>query len=153
MAEPVLEFTVHVEQVEGFEFRVRFDRDHYAELTLDEPPPLGRDAAPNAARVLAAAIGNCLAASLLFCLKRAGAAPAGLTSEVRAQLVRNEQKRLRVGVVDVTLRPRGVAGGAEAMAKCLGSFEDFCVVTQSVREGIDVRVRVESEGAAPLSGL
>lgn len=43
--------------------------------------------------------------------------------------------------------------GHEAVAKCLGSFEDFCVVTQSVREGIDVRVRVEPEGAAPLSGL
>lgn len=153
MAEPVAEFIVHVEQVEGFTFRVRFDREQYAELTLDEPPPLGRDAAPNAARILAAAIGNCLAASLLFCLQRAGAPPSGVASEVRVQLVRNERKRVRVGAVDVTLRPRVAPDGAEAMAKCLGGFEDFCVVTQSVREGIDVRVRVEPEGAAPLSGL
>jgi organic hydroperoxide reductase OsmC/OhrA len=144
MSQVVSEFAIHMEQVDGYEFRVRFDKEQFAELHLDEPPPLGRDAAPNAARVLAAAVGNCLSASLLFCLKKAGHTLQGIHSDVRVQIVRTENKRLRIGAVDVVLHPR-IAADSEALAKCLGSFEDFCVVTQSVRQGLDVRVRVEPE--------
>ena len=40
-------FSVHVEQIDGFEFRVRFDKEYFAPLLLDEPPPpLGHDTAP-----------------------------------------------------------------------------------------------------------
>jgi len=140
----VNEFTITMEQINAFEFRVKFDKDQYAELHMDEPPPLGKDAAPSAVRVLAAAIGNCLSASLLFCTQRAGQPLAGLRSEVKVQLVRNDQKRIRVGTVNVTLRPK-VQGDRAVFDKCLGTFEDFCTVTQSVREGIDVKVNVEPE--------
>ncbi len=57
-------FDIRVEQVDGFSFRTKFDKSQFADLAMDEPPPLGRDTAPNAARILAAAIGNCLSASL-----------------------------------------------------------------------------------------
>ena len=146
MSDVVSEFTFQIERVDGYEFRVRFDKESFAELTLDEPPPLGKDAGPNPVRLLAAAVGNCLAASLTFCLQRAKTPVEGMKAEVKAQLVRNDQKRLRVGAIEVVLRPR-VPGGAEALGKCLGQFEDFCVVTQSVREGLDVQVRVEAEPA------
>lgn len=147
MTQVVSEFAIHMEQIDGYEFRVRFDREQFAELHLGEPPPLGRDTAPNAARILAAAIGNCLSASLVFCLTRAGHPLHGIHSDVRVQIVRNEDKRLRIGQVDVTLHPR-IAAESAALARCLGSFEDFCIVTQSVRQGIDVRVHVEPEAAS-----
>lgn len=135
------EFTLHVEQVDGFDFRVRFDKERYADLRMDEPPPLGHDASPNPARILAAAIGDCLSASLVFCLKRRGVVVDGLRSEVRVQLVRNENKRLRIGNVEVSIHPQGPIPD-EALDACLKTFEDFCVVTQSVRDGIDVKVNV-----------
>lgn len=141
------EFTLHVEQVDGFDFRVRFDKEQYAELRMDEPPPLGRDASPNPARILAAAIGDCLSASLVFCLKRRGVVVDGLRSEVRVQLVRNENKRLRIGNVEVSIHPQGPIPD-EALDACLQTFEDFCVVTQSVREGIDVKVDVSRPPSA-----
>ncbi len=145
MTTPAGHFDLHIEQVDDFEFRVRFDKDTYAELTLDEPPPLGQDRGPNPARLLAAAIGDCLSASLLFCLKRAGVTLTDLKSDVHVEMVRNEEKRLRVGKVDVVIRP-GVAADDAALHKCLGTFEDFCVVTQSVRAGVDVNVKVEPTG-------
>jgi uncharacterized OsmC-like protein len=135
------DFTLHVEQVNGFDFRVGFDKERYAELRMDEPPPLGRDASPNPARILAAAIGGCLSASLVFCLKRRGVAVDGLRSEVHVQLVRNENKRLRIGNVEVSIHPQSPIAD-EALDACLKTFEDFCVVTQSVRDGIDVKVNV-----------
>lgn len=136
------ELTLHVEQVDGFDFRVRFDKEHYPELHMDEPAPLGRDTAPNPARILAAAIGDCLSASLVFCLKRRGVVVSGLRSDVKVQLVRNENKRLRIGRVAVHIHPNSDIP-ADAMAACLETFEDFCVVTQSVREGIEVAVEVD----------
>jgi uncharacterized OsmC-like protein len=137
------QFALHIEQVEGYEFRVSFDKDQYESLLLDEPAPLGKDRHPNPARILAAAIGSCLSASLVFCLQRAKLAVSGMSSDIQVELVRNERNRLRVGKVEVTLHPE-LAADAGASAACLEAFEDFCVVTQSVREGIDVRVHVDA---------
>ena len=134
-------FKLRVEQVSGFEFVVRFDKAQFAPLRMDEPPPLGHDLAPNAARVLAAAIGNCLSASLVFCLQKAHVATAAVAADVVVEIVRNEQRRLRVGKVDVTLHS-GLPAGHPALRDCLATFEDFCIVTQSVRQGIEVNVRV-----------
>jgi uncharacterized OsmC-like protein len=135
-------FTLHIEQVDGFEFLVRFDKEQFEPLRLDEPPPLGHDVAPSASRILAAAIGNCLAASLVFCLKKANVTKAGVRADVELEIVRNEARRLRVGKVNVTLHT-SVPPEHPALVSCLPVFEDFCTVTQSVRQGIDVSVRVE----------
>ena len=43
--------------------------------------------------------------------------------------------------VEVSIHPQAPISD-EAMDACLKTFEDFCVVPQSVREGIDVKVRV-----------
>jgi uncharacterized OsmC-like protein len=138
-------FSLRVEQVDGFEFRVEFDKAQFEALNLDEPPPLGHDTGPNAARVLAAAIGNCLAASLVFCLQKAKVVTSGVSADVDVEIVRNERRRLRIGKVDVTLHTK-LPADHPALKGCLATFEDFCIVTQSVRQGIDVAVRVQADG-------
>jgi uncharacterized OsmC-like protein len=142
--EAVSRFSIRVEQVDGFEFRVKFDKDQFAALEMDEPAPLGHDRAPNAARVLAAAIGNCLSASLVFCMKRAKM-PVQVHADVDVEIVRNEARRLRIGKIDVALHT-DVPANDPALTSCITSFEDFCIVTQSVRHGIPVDVRVVSDG-------
>ena len=137
-------FSLEVEQIDGFDFRVKFDKEAFAPLMLDEPPPLGHDHAPNAVRILAAAIGNCLAASLVFCLKKANMPTSGIRAQVEVEIMRNEAHRLRVHKVDVTLHTK-LRADDPALASCLATFEEFCVVTESVREGIDVAVQVKSE--------
>ena len=140
---PADEFTVTVEQVRDYEFTVRFDKPEFDEYRLDEPTPIGHDRAPNAARVLSAAIGNCLSASLLFCARKAKIELGPIRTEVRTQVVRNERGRLRIGKVQVRIDPRIPETEKRKALRCLDLFEDYCVVTQSVRQGIDVQVAVE----------
>lgn len=45
--------------------------------------------------------------------------------------------------IHVTLAPEVTAEVRDRMGRCLEVFESFCVVTESVRRGIDVAVRVE----------
>jgi len=141
MSDVVSQFDIRVEQTKDFEFTVRFDKEQFAPIQFDEPPPLGGDAAPNAARVLAAAIGNCLSASLVFCAKKAGTKLDKVKTDVHVEIVRNEKRRLRIGKVRVRIDP-GVPMDDASVAGCLATFEDFCIVTQSVRAGVDVEVEV-----------
>lgn len=136
------EIRLALEQMDGFAFRVRFDEEAWPELLTDEPHPLGRSRGPNPSRLLAASIGNCLAASLLFCLQKGGIDVVGLEADVHVDLIRNERKRLRIGKVRVHLRPH-IDQDDTKLAACLEAFQDFCVVTESVREGIDVDVDVQ----------
>jgi uncharacterized OsmC-like protein len=143
MNEPVSEFTVSIEQVADYEFRVNFDGSPLAPLTVDEGPPLGKSAGPSPARLLAAAVGSCLNASLLFCARKVKIDLGHLRSRVRVQTVRNEQRRLRIGKIEVSIAPELGEGERERVGRCLELFEDYCTVTQSVRSGIPVEVRVE----------
>ena len=114
-------FSLQVEQIDGFEFRIKFDKQQFAPLLLDEPPPLGHDTAPNAARLLAAAIGNCLAASLVFACKKDKITAHSVSADVSVEIVRNEARRLRVGKVNVTLHTN-LPHGDPSLAQCLSSF-------------------------------
>jgi len=74
----------------------------------------------------------------------------GLRSQLHVHLVPNEHKRLQIDHDDVVIHPRDPSPDV-AMKVCFSTFEDFCVVTQSVREGIDASVNVSRSptGAEP----
>ena len=138
------ELSVSMELIKGYEFKVTFD-ERLAELLMDEPPPLGDGNGPNASKVLSSAIGNCLSASLLFCLHKIRVKPTVLKTTVKTKMVRNEKKRLRVGSSHVTITLGFDPEGRSRLGRCMGLFEDYCIVTQSVRGGIDVSVEVQDE--------
>jgi organic hydroperoxide reductase OsmC/OhrA len=147
MSDPQL-FSVELEQQEGFEFRVRFDWPQVPELVLDEPEPLGRRAGPNAARLVAAAVANCLSASLVFCLRsKFRQNPGPVRAMATGRLERNDKGRYRIAGIDVVLSIAEKFGDMPHQERCLEQFEDFCVVTQSIRAGIPVSVSVvDAEG-------
>jgi organic hydroperoxide reductase OsmC/OhrA len=127
---------------ENFRFRVRFDGGGGAVLITDEAPPLGGGAGPNPSELLAAAVGNCLASSLLFCVRKAHVEVGGLEVEVRSSLVR-EGGRMRIGSMLATVVPIVDGSSWQRMDRCLGLFESFCMVTESVRRGIPIAVVIE----------
>lgn len=131
-----------IEQITDYEFRVRFDGTGLPELTTDEAPPLGHDAGPNPGRLLLAAVANCLTASLLFALRKFRNAPGPLRANARARLARNSRGRWRVAGVEVDLHLAEPAAALQNLERVLAQFEDFCIVTESVRAGVPVTVRV-----------
>ena len=143
------QFTFTLEQQEDYAFLVRFDNDLPALLT-DEPPPVGKNVGPNPSRLIAAGVANCLGASLLFALRKFKNNPGKVTATVTAQMARNEQKRLRIGRMDVDIRFTAMAGEMEHLERILEQFEDYCVVTQSVQTGFPVGVTVHDGAGVRL---
>jgi len=144
-----LQFSFSLEQQEDFAFLIRFDND-LPPLLADEPAPLGKGAGPNPSRLLAASIANCLSASLLFALRKFKNRPGQIVTSVTARMERNEQGRLRVGGVSVVIQIDSPAEMLDHLDRVLEQFEEFCVVTQSVRSGFPVDVTVRDSAGTVL---
>lgn len=143
--EPGVSFSLALR--DGYAFTVDFGDAGIPPMTIDETPPLGHNEGPNPSRVLAASIAGCLGASLLFCLRKAHVDVATLNADVHVTNGRNEKGRLRVKKVTVRLAPSVPADQHARMARCLEIFEEFCVVTASVREGMEIAVTVDTQAA------
>jgi organic hydroperoxide reductase OsmC/OhrA len=145
-----VEDTIRVElrQQEDFRFAVDFGDPRIPVLTTDESAPVGGGAGPGPGHLLGTAVANCLAASLLFAMRKFKNDPAPMRAVATIAKGRNEQKRLRVVGIAVDLHI-GLRGADVQMCdRILAQFEDFCIVTQSVRAAIPVTVRViDRDGA------
>ena len=134
------EFSVSMELVDKYKFLIDFGE--FGEVTSDEPEPLGDGDGPNPSRILAASVANCLSASLMFALRKFKDDPGKVSATVKGQLDRVDG-RWRIVGMDVSITLGNTAEKLEHLDRALEQFEDFCVVTQSVRNGIDVNVTVE----------
>ncbi len=136
-------FEVSMKRENGFEFIVDFSDPGIENLIMDEPEPVGENKGPNASKVLAAAMGNCLSASLLFCLQKARAEVGEVETRVEGKMRRNEDGRWRIKEVSVEISPEIDREEYESkFDRCMDLFEDFCIVSQSIEEGIPINVKV-----------
>ena len=146
--------TVTLTQLADYTFNVQFDDTDLPSLVTDEPPPLGSGKGPNPSRMLLVAIANCLSASLLFAMRKYKNAPGTLRAVVRGTLGRNADNRLRVQHVQVDLHLPEPGDDYSHFERILETFENFCVVTESVRSGIEVAVNVhDGTGAVRHSSV
>jgi organic hydroperoxide reductase OsmC/OhrA len=130
----------------GYEFVAEFpELPVRATIVFDEPPPLGSDRGPSAAAVLGAAVANCLSASLAFCLRKSRVTVEGLTTHAVTHIARNEEGKFRISGIDVELAPEVADDDAGKLDRCESLFEEFCIVTESVRNGIPVNVTVRQQ--------
>lgn len=139
MSETAKTFQFNLRMLEKYRFEIDFGE--YGNIHTDEPSPLGDDQGPNPARLLAASVANCLAASLLFSIRKFREDAGVVTARVSATIDR-EEGRWRVMHIDVRLQLGNAAENIPHLHRALAQFEDFCVVTQSVRKGIAVDVSI-----------
>jgi organic hydroperoxide reductase OsmC/OhrA len=94
--------------------------------------------------LLAAAVANCLSASLLFAHGKYKEDPGRLTTTAVCEIERNEKNRLRVTGIKVAMTLGVAPESLSHLDRALAQFEDFCTVSQSVRAGIPFTVTVKS---------
>lgn len=118
------------------------DEEHHEEVDM-----LG----PNPSRLLALGVLGCLSASFIFCLKKKNFQVDDFNAEAEVTLTRNEKGFWRIKKIDVTIVPKIENPDTLKRAKqCLKQvkdgvsfFEQYCIVTQSVRAGIEVNVNLD----------
>ncbi|HCX32957.1 MAG TPA: peroxiredoxin [Rhodocyclaceae bacterium] len=135
----------------GYRFLIDF-APAAASLLADEAAPLGEGVGPTPGQLFAAAVANCLGASLLFALKKFKQDPSGLRAAATIRTGRNAENRLRVEEIRVDIALGRPGGEIEHLARILDQFENFCTVSQSVRAGIPIAVTVTDVGGITLKG-
>ncbi len=109
------------------------------EAHKDEVDMLG----PNPSRMLGMAILGCLSASFIFCLKKRNLTIDDLKAEAEVTIARNQKGFWRVKKIDVNIDVKIDDPETRKRAdQCRKMFEQYCTVTQAVREGIDVEVNL-----------
>lgn len=142
------EFQLDLEHVGSYRFVSQASEEgkqHGEQFYSDEPDPVGEASAPATPALLGAAVGHCLSASLLEALRHAHLEVTSLSTRVVSVVRANSQGLPRIDHVDVVIKPVLASFGARAR-RCEEVFENYCTVSSSVRQGIDIRVRVDWDG-------
>ncbi|RZU36916.1 putative OsmC-like protein [Fluviicoccus keumensis] len=134
--------SIRIIREHDYRFTVDFG-EAFAALSADLPPPLGQADGPSPEHLLAAAVANCLSASLVFALRKFKQEPGKMETVVTCTTGRNEQNRIRVTGMEAVLNLGCPAENLEHLERILGQFEDFCTVSQSVQSGIPLTIHVE----------
>lgn len=136
------EIRITLTQQADYQFLIDFGPD-LPGLLADEPEPLGHGLGPAPSHLLVSAAANCLAASLLFSLRKFKQNPDPIRAEASGVIERNEAGRLRMRTINVTLQLGRKAVEMEHLQRVLDTFESFCTVSQSIQSGVQVNVVVE----------
>ncbi len=132
---------VQLIQKQDYQFDVHFG-ETVPVVMSDEPAPLGAGQGPSPVQFLAAAVGNCLSASLLFSLRKFKQTPEPIRCNVQANVGRNAEGRVRVLGLKAVLTLGVPAASLEHLERVLDQFETYCTVTESIRQGIPVSIEV-----------
>ena len=140
-------FSLSLELLENFEFKIDFDE--YGYIITDEPPPLGKGEGPNPARLVGAAVANCLCASLLFALQRKKQQLPTLRADIKGEIDRVDGF-WRIVKINVDMQADIAEVDPDILHSVVEQFENFCIVTQSIRRGIPIHVELKSSAGETL---
>jgi len=133
-------FVTKLQLIDNYKFNAEFDVDYLPNIILDETKPEGEGVGPNPPRLLSAAVGHCMSTSLVYCLKKARVMIEDIQTKVTTNVYRNDQQKLRIKNIDIEIQLKVKEEDKYRVPRCLKLFEDYCTVTQSLRNGVEVNV-------------
>ena len=131
-----------LELLNGYKFKVKSDVEYLPIMLVDELKPEGDGLGPDPTHLLSIAVGHCMSSSLIHCLKKARILIKNVATTVTTHLVTNEKGRLRIRNIEVQIDLSVKTEDKTHVNRCLAIFEDYCTVTQSIRNGIEVSLCV-----------
>ncbi len=140
-----LEYELSMVKLDDYKFIVDFNKDTIPDLFMDESEDVlgGKGTGPTASMLLAAAIGNCLSASLSFCLTKKKHSVNELKTKVILFRERNKEGFWRISEVNVSITPNIENSEDKSAQRCVELFRKYCVVSSSLEEGIKINVSIE----------
>ncbi|MBA7641054.1 hypothetical protein ES703_48726 [subsurface metagenome] len=133
-------------------FKVNFGYNKLKELFIDETlNEKSQIWGPDAAQLLAMALLGCLNASFLFCLNKRNLTVDDLEAHAEVSFKKIEKGYIRVDKIDVKIVPKSNDHDTlKRINQCIKKmkndkmfFEETCIITASVREGINIDVNIE----------
>ena len=99
---------------------------------------------PNPSRLLASAVMGCMCASLLFCIGKKNLSFDDFEAEAEITTFKNEKNFWRVKEINIKMIPKtNDEAVIKRLKQCEKMFEEYCVITQSVREGITINLDLD----------
>jgi organic hydroperoxide reductase OsmC/OhrA len=133
-------------------FKVNLGYEKLHELFIDETfDNKSKIWGPDATQLLAMAVLGCLNASFIFCLNKRNLTIDDLEAQAEVSFKKNESGYIRVKKIDIKIRPKSNdLDTLKRIQQCIKKvksgnmfFEESCIITSSVREGINVNVDID----------
>jgi len=116
---------------------------NFKDFNIDEPASFhGTDLGPSAVEYLLIGIGGCLGTTFIYCLQKNNIELETFEVVVEGELSRTGPKMLlRLVNVDVDMKftPKEASSDVE-INRCMKEFTEYCIVTNSIAEGVNVNV-------------
>jgi len=99
---------------------------------------------PNPSKLLALSVLGCLAASFAFCLQKKNFTLSDLEGKAIILSKKNEKGFWRLKKINIKLTPKiDNPEMRKRVEQCIEVFEQFCFISESLRNGIDLEVKIE----------
>jgi len=132
-------------------FKTNIGLGQYNDFFIDETLDNNKDLkGPDAAQMLGMAILSCLSASLIFCLNKRELKPDDFDARGEIAVKKIEKGYTRIKEINVKITPKTEDEATlKRINQCIKEmksgkmmFEENCIITESVREGIKVNVEI-----------
>jgi len=99
---------------------------------------------PSPIKLLALSVLGCLAASFEFCLERKDFTLSDLDGIAEVTFARNDNKFWRIKKIDIKILPKiDNPEMRKRVAQCKRLFEQYCIISESLRKGFEIKVNLE----------
>ena len=141
-----LKSRVSLKQEEEMIFRCELGNLKMENLYIDEKNYKKEEKlGPSPTKLLGLSVLGCLAASFSFCLQKSDFSLSGLNGSAEVTIVRNNKGFWRVNKIDIKMIPQiDTPEMRKRVDQCTKFFEQYCIISESLRTGFEVNVNLIS---------
>jgi uncharacterized OsmC-like protein len=125
-------------------FKCDYGQINMSDLFIDEQHKKSKEKiGPNPSKLLALSVLGCISASFAFCLQKKNFSLSDFEGKAFIISRRNEKGLWRIKKIKIELHPKiDTPKMRERADQCQKFFEQFCIISESIKEGIDIETNL-----------